>query len=84
MNRRVLFLLVGLVLGAALGWLTRPEAAEVKVGPLSIEVQGDRTASSRDSGELTTGQAQHVAIYAVIGAALGALAGLLAAGRRPS
>ena len=82
MTTRVLFLLVGLVLGAAAGWLTRPEAAEVKIGALSVEVQGDRPASSSDGGSLTTGQMQHVGIYTIIGGALGLLAALLAGGRR--
>jgi hypothetical protein len=78
MNPRVLFLLVGLILGAGVGYVTRPEAAEVKIGSLSIEVQGNRPASSSDSGSLTTGQIQHIGIYAVAGGVLGLLAGLLA------
>jgi hypothetical protein len=83
MNSRVLFLLVGLVLGAIVGWATRPEAAEVKIGPLSIEVQGNHPASSSDTGSLTTGQWQHIGIYTVAGGVLGALAGFLAGqGRR--
>jgi hypothetical protein len=83
MNSRVLFLVVGLVLGAIAGWLTRPEATELKIGPLSVEVQGNRPASSSDTGSLTTGQLRHIGIYTIAGGVLGALAGFLAgSGRR--
>jgi hypothetical protein len=81
MNSRVLFLIVGLGLGALTGWLTRPEASEIKVGPISIEVQGDHAAGAHDTGSLTNGQIQHIAVYAVAGGVLGALAGLLVARR---
>lgn len=77
MNSRVLFLIIGLGLGALVGWLTRPEATEIKLGPLHVEVQGDHAAGARDTGDLTSGQIQHIAIYTVAGGVLGALAGLL-------
>jgi hypothetical protein len=77
MNSRVLFLIVGLGLGALVGWLTRPDMTEVKVGPISIVVQGDHAAGAHDTGSLTNGQIQHIAIYTVAGGVLGALAGLL-------
>jgi hypothetical protein len=77
MNSRVLFLLIGLVLGAVVGYLTRPEEAEVSLGPLHIQVQGDHAAGARDEGGLTNGQITHIAIYTVAGGVLGALAGLL-------
>lgn len=83
MNTRVLFLLIGLALGALVGWLTRPEAAEVKVGPISVEVQGNSPASSSDTGSLTTGQLQHIGVYTLAGGVLGALVGFLVGpGRR--
>ncbi len=83
MNSRVLFLVVGLVLGAIVGWLTRPEATEVKFGPFSVEVQGNHPAWDNDTGSLTTGQSQHIGVYTIAGGVLGALAGLLAGpGRR--
>jgi hypothetical protein len=81
MNSRVLFLIVGLVLGAIVGYLTRPTAAEISFGPLHVEVQGDHAAGVRDEGGLTNGQIKHIAIYTVAGGVLGALAGLLAARR---
>jgi hypothetical protein len=79
MDAKVILLLVGLVVGGLVGYLTRPVAAELNVGPVSIEVQGKSAARSGDS--LTTGQMQHIGIYAVIGAALGLGAGLVV-GRR--
>jgi hypothetical protein len=82
MNSRVFFLLIGLVLGAIVGYVTRPEAAEVRIGPLSVEVQSNHTASSSDTGSLTTGQWQHIGVYTVVGGVLGALAGFLAGQRR--
>ncbi len=83
MNAKVVLLLVGLVVGGLVGFLTRPQATEIKLGPLSVEVQDrDSTAGAR-GGELTTGQLQHVGIYAVIGAIVGFGAGFLAdRGRR--
>jgi hypothetical protein len=68
MNTKVVLLFVGLIAGALVGYLTRPEAAEIKLGPVSIEVKGDRPA---EGGSLTSGQAQHIAIYAVLGAVVG-------------
>ena len=63
------FLVVGLLVGALAGYLTRPESAEIKLGPLSIEVKGDRIA--RDSGPLTSSQIQHIAIITAVGGLIG-------------
>jgi hypothetical protein len=79
MNGKVIFLLGGLIIGALVGYLTRPEAAEIRLGPLSIEVQGNRPAEG--GGPLTSGQWQHIAIFTVIGGIIGLGAGF-AAGRR--
>jgi uncharacterized membrane-anchored protein YhcB (DUF1043 family) len=69
MNARIILLVVGLLIGGMAGWLTRPEAAQINVGPVQIEVQGSGTAQG--SGPLTSGQTQHVALFAVIGALVG-------------
>jgi hypothetical protein len=79
MNLKVIFLLGGLIIGALAGYVTRPEAAEIKLGPLSIEVQGDKRAEG--GGSLTSGQWQHIAIFTVIGGIIGLGAGF-AVGRR--
>ena len=65
----VAFLIVGLLIGAFAGYLTRPESSEIKFGPLNIEVKGNRVA--HDNGPLTSSQIQHIAIITAIGGAIG-------------
>ena len=74
----VAFLVVGLLIGALSGYLTRPESAEIKLGPLSIEVKGNQIA--HDNGPLTSSQVQHIAIITLIGGVIGLGVGF-AAGR---
>ena len=74
----VAFLVVGLLIGALAGYLTRPESAEIKLGPLSIEVKGNQIA--HDNGPLTSSQVQHIAIITLIGGVIGLGVGF-AAGR---
>jgi uncharacterized membrane-anchored protein YhcB (DUF1043 family) len=73
MNARLLYLLVGLAVGAVVGYLTRPEAAEIKLGPLQMEVQTNQTAEP--GGAITSSQWQHIFIFAGIGAVVGFAAG---------
>ncbi len=65
----VAFLVVGLLIGALSGYLTRPESTEIKLGPLSIEVKGNQVA--HDNGPLTSSQVQHIAIITLIGGVIG-------------
>lgn len=65
----LVFLVVGLLVGALAGYLTRPESAEIKLGPLSIEVKGDRPAQG--NGPITSSQMQHIALITLIGGAIG-------------
>jgi len=65
----VVYLIIGLIVGALAGYITRPESAEIKLGPLSIEVKGNQVA--HDNGPLTSSQVQHIAIIMLIGGALG-------------
>jgi hypothetical protein len=81
-SARILLLVLGLLIGGVTGWLTRPAAAELTIGPLQIEVQGDRPAEG--SGPLTTGQIEHVALYAVIGGLIGFLIGFAVDRRTPA
>lgn len=81
MNAKILFLVIGLVVGGLAGWLTRPEAAEINIFGAKIEVQGDHAAGA-SGGSLTTGQTQHVAVFAAIGALVGFGLGFLADRRR--
>jgi hypothetical protein len=75
----VVFTVVGLLVGALAGYLTRPESAQIRLGPLNIEVTGDRAA--RGGGPMTSSQMQHVALITLIGGAIG-LGLAFAAGRR--
>jgi len=63
------FLVVGLLVGAFAGYVTRPESAEIKLGPLNIEVKGNQVA--HDNGPLTSSQIQHIAIITAIGGVIG-------------
>jgi uncharacterized membrane protein YeaQ/YmgE (transglycosylase-associated protein family) len=65
----IFFLIIGLLVGALAGYVTRPESAEIKLGPLSIEVKGNQVA--HDNGPLTSSQTQHIAIIMLIGGAIG-------------
>jgi hypothetical protein len=65
----VAFLVVGLLIGALSGYLTRPESTEIKLGPISIEVKGDQVAHG--NGPLTSSQMQHIALIALVGGIVG-------------
>jgi hypothetical protein len=69
MNAKVILLVIGLLVGGLAGYLTRPQAAEIKLGPLQMEVQTDQTAAPGDA--VTSSQWQHIGIFAVIGAVVG-------------
>ena len=75
-NNLLTFAVVGLLIGALAGYLTRPETAEIKLGPLSIEVKGDRPAQG--GGPITSGQMQHIALLTLIGGVIGAGIGFVA------
>ena len=75
------FLLIGLMIGGLAGYMTRPEeTAEIKLGPLSVEVRNNERA--RGGGPLTSNQVQHTAIMAAIGGAIGLGVGFALGKRR--
>lgn len=76
MNMKIALLLIGLVAGGLAGYVSRPEAAEIKLGPVEIEVRGNDAASSDDP--LTGGQMRYIAICASIGALAGLGLGFVA------
>ncbi len=76
MNIKLILLLIGLIVGGLVGYGSRPPAAEIRLGPVSIQVTGPGA-----NGELTTGQMQHIALIALLGAVLGLGLGLAAARR---
>jgi hypothetical protein len=68
-NAMVAYLVIGLLIGALAGYLTRPESAEIRIGPVQIEVTGKGVA--RNGGELTSSQVQHMAMITLIGGLIG-------------
>ncbi len=81
MNSKVALLLLGLVLGGVIGYLTRPQAAEISIGGTSIEFSNNKV-STGSAGSLTSGQSQHIALYAVVGGVIGLLIGFATDRRR--
>ncbi len=79
-SAKVVLLAIGLIAGLLIGYVTRPESAEIRIGPLSIEVTGKNIA--RDGGELTSSQTQHIALFTIIGGLIGLGLGFVADGRR--
>jgi hypothetical protein len=77
-NLKIVLLLAGLVVGALLGYLTRPESAEIRLGPVSIQVTGPGPASG---GSLTSDQVQYIVFWALAGAIVGFGIGYLAESR---
>ena len=73
MNTKAFLLVAGLLAGALVGYLTRPQSAEINLGPLNIQITGEGAAQG--SGELTSDQWQHIGIFAAIGAIVGIGAG---------
>jgi len=73
MNTKVILLVIGLLVGSLIGYVTRPESADIKVGPIELNVQTDQTAAPGDA--VTSSGWQHIGIFAVIGALVGLGAG---------
>ena len=54
MNSKTILLVIGLIIGGLIGWLTAPTTDIIKVGPLSVEVTqgkgegGSMTATGND------------------------------------
>lgn len=98
MDRKILFLVVGLLLGGAIGFFTAPQpAVDINVGGVNIQVQGDEgggsvsaTGNGSDGGvAVQVGQPSPMSqpgwralIFAIIGGALGYGAGVLTNRRR--
>jgi len=72
-NALVVFLVVGLLIGALSGYVTRPESAQIKLGPINIEISGNQVA--RGGGPLTSSQIEHIAIVTLIGGIVGLVLG---------
>ena len=68
-NPLVVFLAIGLFVGAVAGYLTRPESAEIRLGPVNVEVTGNKIA--RGGGPLTSSQVRYIAMVTLIGGVVG-------------
>jgi hypothetical protein len=68
-NPKVVLLVLGVIVGGVIGYMTRPQSAEIRIGPLSIEVTGKGVARPDDA--ITSSQAQHIGLFALIGGILG-------------
>jgi hypothetical protein len=68
-NATITYAIVGLLIGVLAGYLTKPESAAIKIGPVQIEVTGKGI--DRDGGDLTSSQLQHVLLVGLIGGLIG-------------
>jgi hypothetical protein len=68
-NALVAYAIIGLLIGGLAGYLTRPESAEIRIGPVQIEITGKGIDSG--GGDLTSSQVQHVLLIALIGGLIG-------------
>ncbi len=68
-NPKAVLLVLGVIVGGVIGYMTRPQSAEIRIGPLSIEVTGKGVARPDDT--ITSSQAQHIGLFALIGGILG-------------
>jgi hypothetical protein len=80
-NGKVALLLLGLLCGGVVGYLTRPLATEIHLGGTSIEFENNQVATGGPAG-MTTGQSQHFLLYTIVGGVIGLLAGFAADRRR--
>ena len=80
-NTKVALLLLGLLVGAVIGYLTRPEAAEIRLGGTTIEFQNNQVSAGFSNG-ITSGQGRHILLYTLAGGIIGLLAGFAADRRR--
>jgi hypothetical protein len=78
MNTKAALLVLGLLAGALVGYVTRPQSAEIKLPGLNIQITGEGAA---EGGKITSDQWQHIGIFAAIGAIIGLGAGVVV-GRR--
>lgn len=68
-NATITYAIIGLLIGALAGYLTRPESAEIRIGPVQIEITGKGV--DRSGGDLTSSQMQHVLLIGLIGGLIG-------------
>ena len=77
LNVKVALLLLGLLVGGVVGYVTRPVLAEIRVGNTAIELQNDQVSTGPASG-LTTDTSQRILLFALAGGVIGLLVGFAA------
>ncbi len=98
MNAKIILLIVGLLVGGAVGWLTAPAPAlNVDIGGVSVEVEGGNgeggtvTATGPDGGGVAVqmgnpsplnDRGTRTGLFALIGAVVGFAVGFVADRRR--
>lgn len=68
-NATVTYAIIGILIGGLAGYLTRPESAEIRIGPVQIEITGKGV--DRNGGSLTSSQTQHILLVGLIGGLIG-------------
>ena len=68
-NPKIVFLVLGIIVGGIIGFMTRPESMEIRIGGLNIQVTGKGIAGPNDT--ITSDQAKHIALLTSIGAIIG-------------
>jgi hypothetical protein len=97
---RTTLLVIGLIIGAAIGWFTAPQpAVDINVGGVSIQVEGDQSGGSVTatdsngttkvaigdrSSSLLAQPGWRTLIFAVIGGIVGLIISGFAGRRRPA
>lgn len=76
-NLKIICLLLGLIAGGLIGFVTKPPVAQVTIPIINLQVK-----TEAPQGEFTRAQQQHIAIWAIIGAVIGFGAGFIAERRR--
>lgn len=76
-NLKVICLLLGIIAGGLVGFVTKPPAAQVTIPVINLQVK-----TEAPQGELTNRQFNHVALCALIGGILGLGLGFVADRRR--
>ncbi len=75
---KIVLLVAGLLIGGLVGFLSRPDSADLNMAGVSVEVQTNRTAAAGSDGQIATGKWQRIATFALGGGVLGFAAGFAA------
>jgi hypothetical protein len=70
-NAKLLLLLIGLIVGAGVGWFTKPPAASVQLGNLNIQVDASGQPINEQISQLTDGQWYYIGMITALGGLLG-------------